>query len=59
MVLAVCSDCVHGGAKDGKSHCGKESIYSYLTKCIQAVALEDYLERNKRDEMPADLAGNQ
>ncbi|TYO98368.1 hypothetical protein EDC39_107169 [Geothermobacter ehrlichii] len=35
MYLAVCSDCQYGGEKDGKSHCGKESVYSYLTRCIQ------------------------
>ena len=45
MLLPVCENCVHGGVKDGLSHCGRESVFSYLTNCIQKVALEDYLER--------------
>ena len=47
MVLDVCKECKYGEEKDGKSHCSKETIYSYLTNCIKAKALDFYLEYNK------------
>lgn len=45
MLLSVCRDCRHGGVKDGKSHCGREAVYSHLTNCIQKKALAYYLEQ--------------
>ena len=45
MIIPVCTKCRFGGEKEGRSHCGKEAIYSYLTRCIQLKALEYYLER--------------
>lgn len=45
MLLQACTDCRHGGVKEGKSHCGRESVYSHLTNCIQKKALAYYLEQ--------------
>jgi hypothetical protein len=59
MILQVCVDCTHGAVKDGRSHCGREAVYGYLTNCIQKVALEDFLERNSVSEFPVEMVGNQ
>lgn len=48
MLLPICNECPHGGVKDGLSHCSKESVYSYLSRCIRGVALEDYLQRHAK-----------
>ena len=45
MLLQACTECRHGGERDGKSHCGREAIYSHLTNCIQKKALKYYLEQ--------------
>ncbi|MHB8708485.1 MAG: hypothetical protein ACYC9I_06385 [Desulfuromonadales bacterium] len=45
MLLSACLECPHGGIREGKSHCRRETVYSYLTRCIQQKALADYLER--------------
>jgi hypothetical protein len=50
MIIPVCTECRHGGEKEGRSHCQKEAVYSYLTRCIQLKALEYYLEREGIDE---------
>lgn len=50
MILSVCENCVHGCVRDGRSHCGREAVYSSLTNCIQRLALEDYLARNSQPE---------
>jgi hypothetical protein len=47
--------CAHGGVKDGRSHCGREAIYSHLKKCIQRTVLEDFLERNRVGEVPMEM----
>ena len=44
MILQTCVACKSGAEKDGKSHCGREAVYSYLTRCIQLKAIEYYLE---------------
>ena len=44
MFLKVCLECSHGGVEDGKSHCGREAVYSHLTRCVQQKAIEYYLE---------------
>ena len=46
MKLSICESCKHGDEKNGKSHCGKEYLYSHLTSCIQEQALAAFLERN-------------
>ena len=45
MLLPVCKNCSYGGVKNNMSHCSKEACYSYLSKCIQRKALENYFER--------------
>ena len=50
MYLTDCLICQHGDEKDGKSHCQKESTYSYQTQCIQQKALKDYLQREIGEE---------
>ena len=50
MRLSVCSKCPHGSEVDGKSYCGEEDVYSYLTQCIQKIALEYYLKREGIEE---------
>lgn len=45
MLLQACTECRHGGVKEGKSHCQRESVYSHLTNCIQKKALGYYLEQ--------------
>ena len=45
MLLQACLSCSYGAEKDGKSHCSRESVYSYLTRCIHEKALRDYLAR--------------
>lgn len=57
MQLLVCQDCDFGHVQDGKSHCSKESCYSYLAKCIKNKALEDYLARNVITEIGSLAAG--
>ena len=47
MRLSVCKKCPHSSEVDGKSYCGKENVFSYLTMCIQKKALEYYLKNNK------------
>ncbi|WP_158247313.1 hypothetical protein [Geothermobacter hydrogeniphilus] len=54
MILHVCAQCRFGGERDGKSHCSREAVYSYLTNCIQKKALEYYLEREGRSENVAE-----
>ena len=44
MLLQDCMVCMFGAEKDGKNHCGREAVYSYLTRCIQLKAMEYYLE---------------
>jgi len=51
MILPVCVACDHGGEKDGRSHCGREAVYSSLTRCVQRLALEDYLKMNASEEL--------
>ena len=51
MFLQICLECAHGGEKNGRSHCGKEAIYSSLTNCIQRIALADYLERHSVEDL--------
>jgi hypothetical protein len=46
MYLPVCEACRHGAVKNNKSLCQRESVYSYLTNCIQRRALDEYLERH-------------
>ncbi len=43
MYLKVCQECQYGAVKDNKSHCNRESVYSYLTNCISKRALDYYL----------------
>lgn len=45
MLLQACTECRHGGVKEGKSHCQREAVYSHLTNCIQKKALVYYLEQ--------------
>jgi hypothetical protein len=59
MILKVCQECAHGGVQDGQSHCGREAVFSYLTQCIQRVALADYLRRNGQQEPALEMVGNQ
>lgn len=59
MILSVCVACVYGSVKDGRSHCGREAVYSYLTNCIQKVALKDYIERHSVSEDSLEVVGNQ
>jgi hypothetical protein len=49
MIIPVCNECRHGAEKEGRSHCQKEAVYSYLTRCIQLKALEYYLEKEGID----------
>jgi len=46
MYLPVCEECRYGAENNGHSHCQRESVFSYLTNCIQKKALDDCLERN-------------
>jgi len=45
MHVTARQECRFGGEKDSRSHCARESVYSYLTRCIQLKALEYYLGR--------------
>jgi len=49
MRLAECNKCEHGSEVDGKSYCGNENVYSYLSNCIQKKALEYYLKTNQEN----------
>ncbi len=51
MYLPVCEKCKYGAKKNGHSHCQRESVFSYLTNCIQKKALDDYLKKNSRIEL--------
>lgn len=46
MIFNVCKTCEHGGLRDGRSHCGKEMVYSHLTCCIGKKALEFFIEHD-------------
>lgn len=46
MILEVCHKCEYGAEKEGKSHCQRESVYSYLTNCIRQKAIDYYLTKN-------------
>jgi hypothetical protein len=59
MFLKVCLECSHGGVKDGKSHCGREAVYSHLTRYVQQEAMEYYLEHTMFEELPAKMVGNE
>ena len=50
MYLTACNECRYGNKKDNKSYCSKESVFSYLTNCIQTKALEYYLEQQGTTE---------
>ncbi|MFO7577398.1 MAG: hypothetical protein R6W66_06690 [Pelovirga sp.] len=56
MYLPVCERCRHGAVKNNKSHCQRESVYSYLTNCIQRRALDEYLERHATADTTTELA---
>jgi len=45
MILNICENCKHGTVKHGRSHCGKEHVYSHLTACLRYKALEQFLKR--------------
>ncbi len=51
MYLQVCEKCKYGAIKNGHSHCQRESVFSYLTNCIQKKALDDYLNKYARIEL--------
>jgi hypothetical protein len=59
LLLQVCVDCNYGAEKDGKSHCGREAVYSYLTRCIQLKAMEYYQENAAVEEESLGMVGNQ
>ena len=56
MLLQACVACKFGGEKDDKSHCGREAVYSYLTRCIQLKAMGYYLENAV---VECEMVGNQ
>jgi len=56
MLLQACVECKFGGEKDDKSHCGREAVYSYLTRCIQLKAMGYYLENAV---VECEMVGNQ
>ena len=59
MYLPVCEKCKYGTRKNGHSHCQRESVFSYLTNCIQKKALDDYLERNVHVDLNLDQSVGQ
>jgi len=56
MLLQACVECKFGDEKDGKSHCRREAVYSYQTRCIQLKAMEFYLENAV---VECEMVGNQ
>lgn len=50
MRLPECIKCDRGSEVNGKSYCAKENVYSYLTRCIQKKALENYLKQKGDDD---------
>jgi hypothetical protein len=58
MYFSECINCRHGSDQDGKSHCGKEAVYSHLTRCLQQKAMEYYLEQKTVANLQVELVGN-
>lgn len=60
MKLRICEECQHGGELNGRSHCGKEAIFSELTNCIRAKAIAAFIQNNaveSQDTNQLELAG--
>ena len=54
MYLKACTECRYGDTREGKSHCSREAVYSYLTNCIQQKAMEYYLDNQVVEEQVSD-----
>ena len=58
MFLKVCLECSYGCVADGKSHCGREAVYSHLTRFVQQKAIEYYLGHAVFEEPPVKMVAN-